>query len=55
MVLILDGNSEHEAHAWRNIGIGVGEKDCSWSNQMPQTDQITKMTILYKYYERIIV
>ena len=37
-VLILDGNSEHVAHARRKIGL-LGEKyllcDCSRSNQMP--------------------
>ena len=37
--LILDGNSEHVAHAKRNPGLFVGEKyptcGCSRSNQMP--------------------
>ena len=40
MVLILDANSEHDAHAWRKICVfGEEEKnpicDCSRSNQMP--------------------
>ena len=37
MVLILDGNLEHIAHAWRKIGIFREEKsdcDCTRSNQM---------------------
>ena len=36
--LILDGNSEHVAHEWKQIGL-FGEKiptrDCSQSYQMP--------------------
>ena len=48
MVLLLDGNTEHVAHAsWRWIGL-FGEKKnpiwhCSWSNQMPWTDQIRQI------------
>ena len=39
MVLILDGNLGHVAHAWRKIGL-FGEKKtsdlcCPWYNQMP--------------------
>ena len=45
IVLILEGNSEHVAHAWRKIClIGFLKNpicDCSQSNQMHQTDQIT--------------
>ena len=44
MVLILDGNSEHVGHARRTVCL-FGDKnsirDCSRSNQMPETDQIT--------------
>ena len=39
MVLILDGNSEHVAHAWREKSLC----DCSLSNQMPWTIQITEI------------
>ena len=41
MVLILDGNSEQAAHAWRKIDIFVGKKstsDCSRTDQMPLTN-----------------
>ena len=42
---ILNVNLEHFAHVWRKKGI-FGEKinpvcDCTLSNQMPWTDQIT--------------
>ena len=54
MVLILDGNREHVAHASRKI-CHIGEKnptyDCSRSNQMPYTDQMTHfwVTIWFRY------
>ena len=35
MVLILDGNSGHVAHAWMKIGLFEPICDCSRSNQMP--------------------
>ena len=45
MVLILDGNTEHVAYTWKKAGL-FGKKtkltyDCSRSNQMAWTDQIT--------------
>ena len=53
IVLILDGNSEHVAHAWRKIGI-FGKKnmicDGSRSKQMPYTDQITKIAPYARTY-----
>ena len=54
MVLILDGNSEHVSHVWRNIKSLFGEKnpnfDSSWTNQMPLTDQITKYFLFSCFY-----
>ena len=38
MVLIVDGNSDHVAHAWTKIGLFGGENpicDGSCTNQMP--------------------
>ena len=48
MAHILDGNSEHVAHAWRTTVISENKYpiyDCSRSNQMPYTDHITKVAI----------
>ena len=36
MVPILDGNSEHVAHAWNKIGLFYPICDCSRSEQMPK-------------------
>ena len=63
MVPILDGNSEHVAHALRKIGL-FGENnpicDSFWPNCVLITDQITEIapymhtnfwvTIWYKYH-----
>ena len=35
MVLILDGNSDHIAHAWRKIGLFGYENPIFVTNQMP--------------------
>ena len=46
VVLIVDGNSEHVAHARRKIDLSREKKticDCSRSDQMPKTDQITEI------------
>ena len=46
MVLILDGNSEHVAHAWRIMVFSEKKKticDYSRSKQMPKTEQITEI------------
>ena len=46
MVLILDGNSEHVAHTWRNIDLFWKRNpicDCSRSNQMAIADQIARL------------
>ena len=46
MVLILDGNSEHVAHAWRKIGSFEKKKKkiCHRSYQMPWLVQLTKIS-----------
>jgi len=53
MVFILDGNSEHGVHAWREVGLFSDKKnpicDCSRSNQMPAIVQITVIYDLPSY------
>ena len=49
MTLMLDGNSEHVAHAWKKIDLS-GEKKIRFVtalnyNQMPYTDQITEIAL----------
>ena len=46
MVIILDGNSEHVAHAWRKSHSG----DCSRSNQPSLTDQKTEIDPYMRTY-----
>ena len=43
MILILDGTSEHIAHAWRKKVLKEKNPDCPRSNQMPERDQMTEM------------
>ena len=53
MVLILYGNSEHVAHAWRNIDIFVKKNlicDCSRSIKMPNTDQTAEIANYVRNY-----
>ena len=45
MVIILDGNSEHVAHAWKNQIY-----DCYRSNQIPLADQITEVSPYLRTY-----
>ena len=50
MVLMLDGNSEYVAHALRKKGVSeeINSKcDCSRSNQMPWTNEITEIAHLF--------
>ena len=52
MVLISNGNLEHVAHAWRKIGNFSSHPicDCSLSNHMPWTDQITRIASYVRIY-----
>ena len=51
MVLILDGNLLHVAHAWRKIGIfGYPIYDCSRINEKPYTGQITEIAPYVRTY-----
>ena len=49
MVLKLDGTSEHDAQAWRKIGLFKRKNpicDYPRSDQMPYTDQITDILLV---------
>ena len=53
LALILDGNLEHVAQARRIIGLFVGKNpicDCSRSDRIPQTEQITEIVPYVRVY-----
>ena len=52
MVLILDGNSAHAAHARRKVGLCREKKNrfVTLSNQMPLADQIMKIVPYVRTY-----
>ena len=59
MVLILDGKSEHVAHAWRKIGVYGGKKSDLWphsieSNALNRSNNSDYVRSVYTAYIREI-
>ena len=59
MVVILDGNSEHVAPSWRKTDHFWDKEnpicDCSRSNQLPSTGQITETSPYVRTHFRVAI
>ena len=58
MVLILDGNSEHNAHAFKkNRSFRIKNPICDYSrsDKIPETDQITEIAPYVRTYVLVTI